>query len=81
MSRKWDRVVTWTMVAVFLAVAIPWFVHWYSTRPEWWDPVLRYMIHTGLKETVRMAALSVAGATLVGVLLGTLITVRFRPLQ
>jgi polar amino acid transport system permease protein len=81
LSRKWDRVVTWAMVAIFLAVAIPWFVHWYSTRPEWWDPVLRYMIHTGLKETVRMAALSVAGATVVGVLLGTLITVRFRPLQ
>jgi polar amino acid transport system permease protein len=81
MSRKWDRIVTWTMLAIFLAIAVPWFVDWYRTRPEWWDPVLRYMIHTGLKETVRMAVLSVLGATVIGLVLGTLITIRFRPLQ
>jgi His/Glu/Gln/Arg/opine family amino acid ABC transporter permease subunit len=81
MSRKWDRRITWAMTIVFLAIAIPWFVHWYQTRPVWWDPVLRYMIHTGLKETVRMAVLSVTGATLVGIALGVLITIRFKPLQ
>ena len=81
MSRKWDRIITWAMLAVFLAIAIPWFVHWYQTRPVWWDPVLRYMIHTGLKETLRMAVLSVVGATLIGIVLGTLITIRFKPLQ
>jgi polar amino acid transport system permease protein len=81
MSRRWDRVITWSMLAIFLAVAVPWFVHWYRTRPEWWDPVLRYMIHTGLKETARMAVLSVLGATVVGIVLGTLITIRFAPLR
>jgi len=81
MSRRADRIVTWTMLAVFLAIAVPWFVDWYSTRPEWWDPVLRYMIHTGLKETVRMAVLSVLGATVIGLVLGTLITIHFKPLQ
>jgi len=81
MSRKWDRRITWAMTAVFLAIAIPWFVDWYRTRPEWWDPVLRYMIHTGLKETVRMAVLSVLGASVIGIVLGTLITIRFKPLQ
>jgi polar amino acid transport system permease protein len=81
MSRKWDRRITWAMLAVFLAIAIPWFVDWYRTRPEWWDPVLHYMIHTGLKETVRMAVLSVLGATLVGITFGVLITIRFKPLQ
>ena len=81
MSRKWDRIITWAMVAVFLAIAVPWAVDWYRTRPEWWDPVLRYMIHTGLKETVRMAVLSVLGATVIGVVLGTLITIRVKPLQ
>jgi polar amino acid transport system permease protein len=81
MSRKWDRIITWAMVAIFLAIAVPWFVHWYETRPAWWDPVLRYMIHTGLKETLRMALLSVLGATLIGVTLGTLITIHFKPLQ
>jgi polar amino acid transport system permease protein len=81
MSRKWDRIITWAMVAVFLAIAVPWAVDWYRTRPEWWDPVLRYMIHTGLKETVRMAVLSVLGATAIGLVLGTLITIRFKPSQ
>jgi len=81
MSRKWDRIITWAMVAVFLAIAVPWAVDWYRTRPEWWDPVLRYMIHTGLKETVRMAVLSVLGATVIGLVLGTLITIRVKPLQ
>ena len=81
MSRKWDRRITWAMTLVFLAIAVPWFVDWYRTRPEWWDPVLRYMIHTGLKETLRMAVLSVLGATLIGITLGTLITIRIKPLQ
>ncbi|MFL5938193.1 MAG: amino acid ABC transporter permease [Gaiellaceae bacterium] len=81
MSRKWDRIITWVMLAVFLAIAIPWLVDWYQTRPVWWDPVLRYMIHTGLKETLRMAVLSVLGATLIGITLGVLITIRFKPLQ
>ncbi len=39
------------------------------------------MIHTGLKATVRMAVLSVLGATTIGIVLGILITIRFRPLQ
>jgi polar amino acid transport system permease protein len=81
MSRRSDRIVTLAMLAVFLAIAIPWLVHWYQTRQAWWDPILRYMIHTGLEETVRMAVLSVLGAASVGILLGTLITIRFRPLQ
>lgn len=69
------------MLAVFLAIAVPWLVDWYRTRPEWWDPVLHYMIHTGLTATVRMAVLSVLGATTIGIVLGILITIRFRPLQ
>src|SRR5205814_1396395 len=55
MSRKWARIITWALLAVFLAIAIPWVVDWYRTRPEWWDPVLRYMIHTGLTAALRMA--------------------------
>jgi His/Glu/Gln/Arg/opine family amino acid ABC transporter permease subunit len=78
-SRKWDRVITWAMVAVGLAVVIPWLWHAYETRPEWWDPIQSYILHTGLKETVRMAALSVVGALSIGLVLGTLLTIRFWP--
>src|SRR6266542_3195310 len=49
--------------------------------PEWADPVAHYMIHEGLPATLRIAAYAVIGSTLIGVLLGTLLTIRFRPLQ
>ena len=79
MSRKTDRIITWVMTAVFLAIAVPWLWHKYDTRPEWWDPVARYMLHTGVKETLRMAALSVVGAASIGLVLGTVMTIRFWP--
>jgi polar amino acid transport system permease protein len=41
--------------------------------------VQHLIIHVGLKETLRMAVLSVLGATAVGLVLGTLLTIRFRP--
>ena len=49
--------------------------------PEWADPVAHYMIHEGLPTTLRIAAYAVVGSTLIGVLLGTLLTIRFWPLQ
>jgi polar amino acid transport system permease protein len=49
--------------------------------PDWVDPVAHYMLHEGLKNTIRIAVFAVAGSTLIGVLLGTLMTVRFLPLQ
>jgi His/Glu/Gln/Arg/opine family amino acid ABC transporter permease subunit len=47
--------------------------------PQWADSVAHYMIHDGLKETLRIAGFAVAGSTVVGILLGTLLTVRFWP--
>ena len=49
--------------------------------PDWADPVAHYMIHEGLPATLRIAAYAVVGSTLIGVLLGTLLTIRFWPLQ
>jgi polar amino acid transport system permease protein len=49
--------------------------------PAWVDPVAHYMIHEGLKNTLRIAVFAVVGSTLVGVLIGTLMTIRFLPLQ
>jgi polar amino acid transport system permease protein len=48
--------------------------------PDWADPVARYMLENGLRNTLQLAAVSLLGALLVGVLLGTLLTVDFRPL-
>jgi polar amino acid transport system permease protein len=47
--------------------------------PDWAGPVVHYMLHTGLKETLRIALFSVVGSAVVGVLLGTILTIRFWP--
>jgi His/Glu/Gln/Arg/opine family amino acid ABC transporter permease subunit len=49
--------------------------------PDWVNPVAHYMLHEGLKNTLRVAVFAVLGSAVVGVLLGTLMTVRFLPLQ
>jgi polar amino acid transport system permease protein len=49
--------------------------------PEWVEPVARYMAEVGLKGTLRIAAFAVLGSALIGVVLGTLLTIRFRPVQ
>jgi polar amino acid transport system permease protein len=49
--------------------------------PEWVEPVARYMLEVGLKGTLRIAAFSLIGSALIGITLGTLLTIRFRPSQ
>jgi polar amino acid transport system permease protein len=49
--------------------------------PNWVGPVAHYMFYEGLKNTARIAVFAVVGSSLIGVLLGTLLTIRFRPLQ
>jgi polar amino acid transport system permease protein len=49
--------------------------------PDWAQPVAHYMLHEGLTATLRIAAYAVIGSTLVGILLGTLLTIRFLPSQ
>jgi polar amino acid transport system permease protein len=46
--------------------------------PDWFEPVARYMLGTGLKETARLAAIAVGGSVVVGITLGTLLTIRWR---
>jgi His/Glu/Gln/Arg/opine family amino acid ABC transporter permease subunit len=49
--------------------------------PEWVRPVAEYMLRVGLPETLRLAAVAVVGSTVIGIVLGTLITIRFLPLR
>ncbi len=74
-----NRVLNVVLTVAVIAVAVPWLWHKYETRPDWVDPIAHYMFHTGLKETLRMAALAVLGSTAVGIVLGTLLTIRFWP--
>jgi polar amino acid transport system permease protein len=47
--------------------------------PEWVEPVARYMWEVGVPGTLRIAAISVPASCLIGILLGTLLTIRFLP--
>jgi His/Glu/Gln/Arg/opine family amino acid ABC transporter permease subunit len=49
--------------------------------PDWVSSVAHYMLHEGLKGTLEIAAISLAGSALVGITLGTLLTIRFWPLR
>jgi len=49
--------------------------------PHWAGPVAHYMVHEGLKNTARIAVFALIGSTVAGVLLGTLMTIRFWPLR
>ena len=47
--------------------------------PDWAEPVVRYILEVGLPATLRVSAFAVVGATLIGILLGTLLTIEFLP--
>jgi polar amino acid transport system permease protein len=49
--------------------------------PDWVEPVARYILEEGLPGTLRVAAFALTGSVLIGVVLGTLITIRFWPLR
>jgi polar amino acid transport system permease protein len=49
--------------------------------PEWVEPVARYILQEGLPGTLRVAAIALVGSALIGVLFGTLMTIKFLPLQ
>jgi polar amino acid transport system permease protein len=47
--------------------------------PDWVGDVARYMLEEGLVNTLKIAAIALVGSTLVGITLGTLLTIRFLP--
>jgi len=49
--------------------------------PDWAGPVARYVLQEGLPNTLRVAVIAVIGSALIGIVLGTLLTIHFRPLR
>jgi polar amino acid transport system permease protein len=49
--------------------------------PDWAGPVFRYILEEGLPATLLVSGTAVVGSTLIGVVLGTLLTIRFFPLR
>jgi His/Glu/Gln/Arg/opine family amino acid ABC transporter permease subunit len=50
-----------------------------ATLPDWVEPVARYMLEVGVPNTARIAAIALTTSTVIGIVLGTLITIRFIP--
>ena len=48
---------------------------------DWFGPVARYVLEDGLPGTIHVAAIAVVGSSLIGIVLGTLMTVDSRPLR
>jgi polar amino acid transport system permease protein len=51
----------------------------FVSLPDWARPVADYMLKTGLPETLRMAAIAVSASAVIGIVFGTLLTIRFTP--
>jgi polar amino acid transport system permease protein len=49
--------------------------------PDWISPVARYMLEEGLRNTLQISAIALIGSTVIGITLGTLLTIRFLPLR
>jgi polar amino acid transport system permease protein len=47
--------------------------------PDWVEPVARYIVEVGLRNTLKLSAIALVGSTLIGITLGTLLTIRFLP--
>jgi His/Glu/Gln/Arg/opine family amino acid ABC transporter permease subunit len=47
--------------------------------PDWVDPTVHYILHVGVPGTLRIAIASVIASSVIGVVLGTLLTIRFLP--
>jgi len=74
-----DRLTTLIIAVVLAALVVPRVWHWWQNRGPWVDPIAHYMIHTGLTTTLKMSAMTVVGSVVIGILLGTLLTIRFLP--
>ncbi|MGI9111195.1 MAG: ABC transporter permease subunit, partial [Gaiellaceae bacterium] len=49
--------------------------------PDWVEPVARYILLEGLPGTLRVSVIAVVGSALIGVVFGTLMTIRLLPLR
>jgi polar amino acid transport system permease protein len=78
-SVRKHRLAAWlTLIALAAVVAyvlIAYVIDW----PDWAEPVARFILTEGLPNTLLVSAIAVVGAVLIGVTLGTLLTIDFAP--
>jgi polar amino acid transport system permease protein len=78
MSRRW-RIAAWTALTAAVVSALYVLAAYVIDWPDWAEPVVRYILEEGLPGTLKVSALAVVGASLIGIALGTLLTIAFTP--
>jgi His/Glu/Gln/Arg/opine family amino acid ABC transporter permease subunit len=77
--RRWRFVVA---VLLALPLAVLGVVVWRSIQnSDWAEPVWDYILTEGLPGTLKVSAAAVVGSALIGVVFGTLMTIKLLPLQ
>ena len=71
------RLLLWLALAVLVAVVAYVLVAFVIDWPDWAEPVARFILTEGLPATLQVSAAAVLGATTIGILLGTLLTIDF----
>jgi polar amino acid transport system permease protein len=79
-GRRLRRALAAALALVVGGLAV--FFFWRAVQDsEWAEPVVDYIIFDGLPGTLRVSAAAVVGSALIGVTFGTLLTIKFLPLQ
>ena len=73
------RLLAWLGLGVAALAAVYVLVAFVVDWPDWAEPVARYIITVGLPATLWVSAIAVVGSCLIGVTLGTLLTIHFAP--
>ena len=73
------RRLTWLALAAAALVAAYVLVAFVVDWPVWAEPVARYILTEGLPATLWVSAVAVLGSCLIGITLGTLLTIQFAP--
>ena len=73
------RLLVWLAAGGAAAAALYVMVAHVVDWPPWAEPVARYIITEGLPNTLWVSAVAVVGSVLIGITLGTLLTIQFAP--
>jgi polar amino acid transport system permease protein len=78
-TRARVRPLAWLALAATAAAALYVVVAYLVDWPPWAEPVARYILTDGLPNTLWVSAIAVVGSVVIGISLGTLLTIEFAP--
>jgi polar amino acid transport system permease protein len=79
MSARRRRLLVWLALGLAAVAAVYVVVAYVVDWPTWAEPVARYILTEGLPNTLWVSAVAVTGSVVVGMTLGTLLTIHFAP--